>query len=40
MGALKIEVRGTQNHRFTRSDFYTRYLQNFGERPTLAGADS
>jgi adenosine kinase len=39
MGALKIEVRGTQNHRFTRSDFYTRYLQNFGERPTLAGTD-
>jgi adenosine kinase len=37
MGALKIEVRGTQNHRFTHSDFYTRYLQNFGERPALAG---
>jgi adenosine kinase len=38
MGALKIEVRGTQNHRFTASDFHTRYMQNFGERPASAGA--
>jgi adenosine kinase len=30
MGAITIEIRGTQNHRFTRSDFYTRYQQNFG----------
>jgi len=39
MGALKIEVRGTQNHRFTFSDFYSRYRQNFNQRPALAGAD-
>ncbi len=38
MGAIKIEVRGTQNHRFARSDFYTRYQQNFGVRAELAGA--
>jgi adenosine kinase len=37
MGALKIEVRGTQNHRFTRSEFYSRYQQNFNAR--LAQAD-
>jgi adenosine kinase len=36
MGALKIEARGTQNHRFTRSDFYGRYQQNFGARLVLA----
>jgi adenosine kinase len=30
MGALKIEVRGTQNHRFTRSEFDSRYRQHFG----------
>jgi len=36
MGAIKIETYGTQNHRFARSDFYTRYLQNFGARLTLA----
>jgi adenosine kinase len=32
MGALKIEVRGTQNHRFTWSEFDSRYRQHFGER--------
>jgi adenosine kinase len=32
MGALKIEVRGTQNHRFTSSEFDSRYRQHFGER--------
>ena len=40
MGAIKIEVRGTQNHRFTRSDFYSRYQQNFNERLVLAGANT
>jgi len=35
MGAIKIESRGSQNHRFSRSDFYTRYLQNYGTRLTL-----
>jgi adenosine kinase len=40
MGAIKIEVRGTQNHRFTRSDFYNRYQQNFNARLALAGANS
>jgi adenosine kinase len=35
MGALKIEVRGTQNHRFTRSEFDGRYRQHFGERMGL-----
>lgn len=35
MGALKIEVRGAQNHRFARSEFYTRYQQNFGVRAEL-----
>ncbi len=38
MGALKIEVRGTQNHRFTMSEFRTRYLQSFGEPLAHAGA--
>jgi adenosine kinase len=38
MGALKIEVRGTQNHRFARSEFYTRYQQNFGARAQFTGA--
>jgi adenosine kinase len=35
MGAIKIEVQGTQNHRFTRSEFYSRYQQNFGKAPAL-----
>jgi adenosine kinase len=36
MGALKIEVRGTQNHRFTRSEFYGRFQQNFNARFGIA----
>ena len=30
MGAIKIESAGTQNHRFTRSDFEARYRESFG----------
>jgi adenosine kinase len=30
MGALKIETRGTQNHRFTAAQFAARYQDNFG----------
>jgi len=30
MGAIKIESRGPQNHRFTRTDFDRRYRDNFG----------
>jgi adenosine kinase len=30
LGALKIESRGTQNHRFTADEFAARYLENFG----------
>ncbi len=30
MGAIKIESRGPQNHRFTRADFDRRYRENFG----------
>ncbi len=30
LGAIKIESRGTQNHRFGRDEFATRYEQNFG----------
>jgi adenosine kinase len=30
MGAIKIESRGPQNHRFTRSEFDQRYRDNFG----------
>jgi adenosine kinase len=30
MGAIKIESRGTQNHRFTRDEFAIRYRENFG----------
>ncbi len=31
MGALKIEVRGTQNHRFTMQEFAARYEASFGQ---------
>lgn len=31
MGAIKIEHHGTQNHRFTRTDFEARYLDSFGQ---------
>ena len=30
MGALKIEMRGPQNHHFTRAEFDQRYRENFG----------
>jgi adenosine kinase len=30
MGAIKIESRGPQNHRFTRAEFEQRYSENFG----------
>ncbi|HSY08140.1 MAG TPA: carbohydrate kinase family protein [Steroidobacteraceae bacterium] len=30
LGALKIEVRGTQNHRFTGQEFAERFQQSFG----------
>ncbi len=30
MGAIKIESRGPQNHRFTRAQFDRRYQENFG----------
>ncbi len=30
MGALKIEVRGTQNHRFTPAEFAARFAESFG----------
>lgn len=31
LGAIKIESRGTQNHRFTREQLERRYRDNFGE---------
>jgi len=31
MGAIKIESRGPQNHRFTKAEFDRRYLENFGQ---------
>ena len=30
LGAIKIEHHGTQNHRFSRSEFEARYQENFG----------
>jgi adenosine kinase len=30
LGAIKIECRGTQNHRFTPTEFEQRYRENFG----------
>jgi adenosine kinase len=30
MGAIKIESRGPQNHRFSRAEFERRYRDNFG----------
>ena len=32
LGAIKIEHAGTQNHRFTRDEFATRYEQAFGSK--------
>lgn len=37
MGAIKIETRGTQNHRVTRAEFDARLLRSF---PELAGSSS
>ncbi|PZN32450.1 MAG: carbohydrate kinase family protein [Proteobacteria bacterium] len=34
-GALKIETRGTQNHRFTAEEFEARYRENFGANLAL-----
>ena len=31
MGAIKIESRGPQNHRFARPEFERRYVENFGQ---------
>jgi adenosine kinase len=33
MGAVKIEHHGTQNHRFTQEQFWTRFRENFGYAP-------
>jgi len=33
MGAIKIESHGTQNHRFTRDEFFDRFHESFGYRP-------
>jgi adenosine kinase len=33
MGAIKVEVAGTQNHQFTREEFQARYRDSFGEEP-------
>ncbi len=30
MGAIKIEHHGTQNHRFDKNEFETRFKENFG----------
>jgi len=30
MGAIKVESRGTQNHRFTREEFAQRLARDFG----------
>ena len=38
MGALKIEVRGTQNHRFTHADFAQRFRDSFGMSLPAPGA--
>ena len=36
IGAIKIEKHGTQNHRFTRSEFEARYQESFGNSISLA----
>jgi adenosine kinase len=33
LGAIKIESRGPQNHRFTRAEFERRFAENFGYTP-------
>jgi adenosine kinase len=35
LGAIKIESRGTQNHRFTREEFERRYRESFGTAVSL-----
>lgn len=35
LGAIKIESRGTQNHRFTPQEFERRYRENFGAELSL-----
>jgi adenosine kinase len=40
MGALKIEVRGTQNHRFTPAEFAARFHSSFGMALPAAHAQS
>lgn len=37
LGAIKIESRGTQNHRFTSAQFAQRYQESFGQPLRLAG---
>lgn len=38
LGAIKIESRGTQNHRFTAAEFEQRYKANFGAALSLTAA--
>jgi adenosine kinase len=38
LGAVKIEARGTQNHRFTRAAFEQRYRESFGQALALTAA--
>lgn len=38
LGAIKIESRGTQNHRFTPAEFEQRYQANFGAALSLKAA--
>lgn len=38
LGAIKIESRGTQNHRFTAAEFEQRYQANFGAALSLTAA--
>jgi adenosine kinase len=35
MGAIKIESRGPQNHRFTKAEFERRYRENFGSSGSM-----
>jgi len=38
LGAIKIESRGTQNHKFSAAEFERRYKENFGSALTLTAA--
>jgi adenosine kinase len=40
LGAIKIEARGTQNHRFTRAEFEQRYRTAFGQNLQSKGLNS